>query len=91
VCEYQGRAADPKKAFARLVKAVFPKASNKIVRHTFRHTAATWLMQRRADKFESAGYLGMTMKTLESTYGHHHPDHQSSVGNAFSKRKIAAR
>jgi hypothetical protein len=28
-----------------------------------------WLMQRRADKFESAGYLGMTMKTLESTYG----------------------
>jgi integrase len=89
VCEYQGRAADPKKAFARLVKAVFPNASNKVVRHTFRHTAATWLMQRRADKFESAGYLGMTMKTLESTYGHHHPDHQSSVGNAFSKRKTA--
>jgi integrase len=87
VCEYQGRAADPKKAFARLVKAVFPEANNKVVRHTFRHTAATWLMQRRADKFESAGYLGMTMKTQESTCGHHHPDHQSSVGNAFSKRK----
>ena len=62
VCEYQGRAADPKKAFARLVKAVFPDASNKVVRHTFRHTAATWLMQRRADKFEAAGYLGMTFK-----------------------------
>ncbi len=85
MCEYHGRAADPKKAFARLVRAVFPGASNEVVRHTFRHTAATWLMQRRADKFESAGYLGMTMKTLESTYGH--PDHQSSVGNAFSKRK----
>jgi integrase len=69
VCEYQGRAANPKKAFARLVKAVFPNARNKVVRHTFRHTAATWLMQRRADKFESAGYLGMTMKTLESAYG----------------------
>ncbi len=27
------------------------------------------------------------MKTLESTYGHHHPDHQSSVGNAFSRTK----
>lgn len=89
VCEYQGRAADPKKAFARLVKATFPKASNKVVRHTFRHTAATWLMQRRADKFETAGYLGMTLKTLESTYGHHHPDHQSSVGDAFSKRRAA--
>jgi hypothetical protein len=42
---------------------------------------------RHAEEFESAGYLGMTMKTLESTYGQHHPDHQSSVGNAFSKRK----
>lgn len=90
VCEYQGRAADPKKAFARLVKAVFPDATNKVVRHTFRHTAATWLMQRRAGKFQSADYSGMTMKTLESTYGHHHPDHQSTVNNAFSKRKTAA-
>jgi len=27
-----------------------------VVRHTFRHMAATWLMQRRADKFEAAGY-----------------------------------
>lgn len=90
VCEYQGRAADPKKAFARLVKAVFPDSDKTVVRHTFRHTAATWLMQRSADKFESAGYLGMTTKTLESTYGHHHPDHQSSVGNAFSKKKPIA-
>jgi hypothetical protein len=89
VCEYQGRPADPKKAFARLVRAVFPNADTKVVRHTFRHTAATWLMQRRADKFETAGYLGMTLKTLESTYGHHHPDHQSSVGDAFSKKKAA--
>lgn len=89
VCEYQGRAADPKKAFARLVRAVFPDADKNVVRHTFRHTAATWLMQRRADKFEAAGYLGMTLKTLESTYGHHHPDHQSSVGDAFSKKKAA--
>ncbi|MFK4507160.1 integrase [Bradyrhizobium daqingense] len=87
VCEYQGRAADPKKAFARLAKAVFPGTDTKVVRHTFRHTAATWLMQRRADKFEAAGYLGMTMKTLESIYGHHHPDHQSSVGDAFSKKR----
>jgi integrase len=90
VCEYQGRAADPKKAFAKLVRAVFPNADSNVVRHTFRHTAATWLMQRRADKFETAGYLGMTLKTLESTYGHHHPDHQSSVGDAFSKKAAKA-
>jgi integrase len=89
VCEYQGRAADPKKAFGRLVRAVFPDAGHKVVRHTFRHTAATWLMQRGADKFEVAGYLGMTTKTLESTYGHHHPDYQSSIGDAFAKKKAA--
>jgi integrase len=64
------------------------RAWKSIVRHTFRHTAATWLMQRAADKFETAGYLGMTLKTLESTYGHHHPDHQSSVGAAFSKKRV---
>jgi integrase len=90
VCEYQGRAADPKKAFARLVRAVFPDADSAIVRHTFRHTAATWLMQRSADKFEVAGYLGMTMKTLESTYGHHHPDYQTSIGEAFARKKTTA-
>jgi integrase len=90
VCEYQGRPADPKKAFARLVRAVFPGTDMQVVRHTFRHTAATWLMQRQADKFEAAGYLGMTIKTLESTYGHHHPDHQSSVGAAFSKKRVKA-
>jgi integrase len=87
VCEYQGRAADPKKSFARVVRAVFPAKEKHIVRHTFRHTAATWLMQRAADKFETAGYLGMTQKTLETVYGHHHPDHQSSVGTAFSKKR----
>ncbi|MGY4312565.1 hypothetical protein [Bradyrhizobium sp. JR3.5] len=54
VCEYQGRAADPKKAFGRFARAVFPDTDMKVVRHTFRHTAATWLMQRRADKFEAA-------------------------------------
>jgi hypothetical protein len=31
VCEYQGRAADPKKAFAKLVRAVFPNADNNVV------------------------------------------------------------
>lgn len=75
MCEYQGRAADPKKAFARLVRTVFPDTDMQVVRHTFRHTAATWLMQRQADKFEAAGYHGMTLKTLEHTVGHHYPDH----------------
>jgi integrase len=52
--------------------------------HTLRHTAATWLMQQGADLWQAAGYLGMTVKTLESTYGHHHPGHFESVHRAFS-------
>lgn len=47
--------------------------------HTLRHTAATWLMQRGTDRWEAAGFLGMTAETLERVYGHHHPDHQSDA------------
>lgn len=28
--------------------------------------------------------MGMTLETLEKTYGHHHPDHQANVGAAFT-------
>jgi len=30
--------------------------------HTLRHTAATWLMQAGVDKWEAAGFLGMTVE-----------------------------
>lgn len=81
--EYQGKPADPKKAFARLVSEVFGDEAD-IVRHTLRHTAATWLMQAGTEMWEASGFLGMTKETLESTYGHHHPNHQSGVDKAFS-------
>jgi integrase len=54
--------------------------------HTLRHTAATWLMQNGADLWDAAGYLGMTVQTLENVYGHHHPDHQASARAAFRNR-----
>jgi len=44
--------------------------------HVLRHTRATWLMQNGVDLWEAAGSLGMTVQTLEQTYGHHHPDWQ---------------
>jgi integrase len=54
--------------------------------HTLRHTAATWLMQSGADKFEVAGFLGMSLQTLDTVYGHHHPDFQTTISEALSVR-----
>jgi integrase len=55
--------------------------------HITRHTAATWLMQAGVNVFEASGYLGMSPKTLWETYGHHHPDYQSTAARAVAKSK----
>lgn len=85
VVEYNGKPADPKKAFRKLADEVLGQDAAGVVRHTLRHTSATWLMQDGVDMWEASGYLGMTRETLEKTYGHHHPDHQSGVGDAFTR------
>ncbi len=91
VVEYQGRPADPKRAFRNLVNDTLGEEAAGIVRHTLRHTAATWLMQAGTDKWQAAGYLGMTLETLEDTYGHHHPDHQAEVDDAFTSGRAGRR
>jgi integrase len=58
-----------------------------VVRHSLRHTAATWLMQRGTDRWEAAGWLGMTLEQLENGYGHHHPDFQEEAAGAFGQRQ----
>lgn len=54
--------------------------------HTLRHTCATWLMQAGVPKWEAAGFLAMSVETLERTYGHHHPDHHGIAARSFSRR-----
>jgi len=54
--------------------------------HTLRHTAATWLMQGGTDLWIAAGFLGMSVETLERTYGHHHPDFQAQAAKNISAR-----
>jgi integrase len=74
---------DIKKGFA----AACARAGLKgVTPHTLRHTCATWLMQAGVNKWEAAGFLGMSMETLERVYGHHHPDHLSEAASAFSRR-----
>ncbi len=55
--------------------------------HTLRHTAATWLMQRGADPWQAAGYLGMSLDVLLNTYGHHHPNYLSDAVEKIAKRE----
>lgn len=78
LCHYEGRVVDdPHASWKTAVKR--SKLTGKVTPHTLRHTRATWLMQRGIDLWEAAGHLGMTVKTLEATYGHHHPDWQQSA------------
>jgi integrase len=49
--------------------------------HILRHTRATWGMQKGADPFQLAGFLGMSLRVLTETYGHHYPDFQKTVAD----------
>lgn len=72
-----------KKAFAATVKLA--GLGSDVTPHVLRHTAATWLMQAGVSIWEAAGFLGMTVETLERVYGHHHADFQKAAANAFAR------
>lgn len=55
-------------------------------KHDLRRTCATWMMQEGAPLWSAAGYLGMTVDVLESTYGHHHPAHLQGAVEALGRR-----
>jgi integrase len=54
-----------------------------VTAHWLRHTAATSLMEKNVPMWEAAGYLGMTVQTLEKHYAKHRPDHQSAAMKAM--------
>jgi integrase len=49
--------------------------------HVLRHTRATWMVQRGVAPWQAAGFLGMTVRVLTETYGHHHPDYQREAAD----------
>jgi integrase len=76
----RGPVRDVDKAFRHVAKkAGLPD----VTPHVLRHTAATWLMQAGEDKWEVAGFLGMTEETLDRIYAHHHPDFQNDAAAAI--------
>jgi integrase len=78
LCHYEGRRVeDPHGSWRRATEAAGLKG---VTRHTLRHTRATHLMQSgKVTMWEAAGFLGMTVRTLENVYGHHSPDHQGEA------------
>ena len=57
--------------------------------HTLRHTAVTWAMQGGAPMFDASAVFGMSVKVLEQSYAHHHPDAGRSVHAAMERRRPA--
>src|SRR5262249_33602257 len=70
-----------RKGFEAAVKAA--GLGGDVTPHILRHTCATWLMQNGVDLWDAAGFLGMTVQQLETTYGHHHPDFQREAAEAL--------
>ena len=83
--EYRGKPSDPKKAVAKALDTVFGP-DHPFVRHTLRHTCATWLMWSGEDLGHIAAYLSLTREMLVKVYGHEHPDADREVGEAFNRR-----
>jgi hypothetical protein len=84
--EWQGKPIQSvKTAFESAVRLA--GIEGKVVPHTLRHTAATWLMQAGVDKWETAGFLGMSVEMLDRVYGHHHPKHLRKAATALGYRR----
>jgi integrase len=82
--EFNGPLQDISEGFRVVVKAA--DFGRDVHPHTLRHTCATWLMQHGTDMWHAAGFLGMTVQTLERVYGHHHPDFQQQAAANITKK-----
>lgn len=55
-------------------------------RHTLKHTAITWAMQNCATPADAASFFATSIRTIEETYLHHHPDFQDSAVSAMEAK-----
>lgn len=58
------------------------KLPKEVTPHVLRHSRATHMMRQAVDPWSAAQFLGMSIKLLETTYGHHRPDWQTDASDA---------
>ncbi|WP_105432739.1 hypothetical protein [Neorhizobium sp. T6_25] len=75
------------RAMRKCIREVFGQDTKKVI-HTFRHTAATWLVGRPELPMAAiASYLGMSIEVLMRTYNHLRKGDHVMVGKAFTDGK----
>jgi integrase len=82
IIRYEGQGIDRLEKSFRVVRERAGLGPD-VTPHVCRHTRATWLMQRGVPLNEAAQSLGMTIRQLEQTYFHHHPDWQRNASEAY--------
>ena len=83
ISETGERIGDIKKSFAAACRRA---GLLDVTPHVLRHTCATWTMQQGLSVWDAAGFLAMTVQTLERVYAHHHPQFMQKASNAISNR-----
>ncbi len=88
VIDHKGRAGSTRGAFRRLKLEVLPPGRvEKVNRHTFKHTCASWLMSKRAPVSIIATYLSTTEAVIKKHYGHFHPDFHKEINDVLKIAK----
>lgn len=53
--------------------------------HTLRHTAVSWMVQENVPMHIISGYVGMSIKLIQTVYGHLSPTHYQQAIEALSR------
>lgn len=96
------RVADIRKGWSRAVRLAETMAKSKgidldltmiaggdrkyITPHVLKHTAVTWSLQNGSGMWDAASFFATSVETIEKTYGHHSPDHQSTTVEALNRK-----
>lgn len=89
VCQYEGRAVDPKRSFATILRHAAKRRPDlfrrpdgepkHLVRHSLRHTGITWMAMAGVDPYAIIRHAGITMAVFERVYAHSFPGGLAAV------------